>query len=57
MAHYIQIEFPTDDLRPLDLGGQNRFALHVGPSKKISKRIDDATSTTSDDRFRILAKR
>jgi hypothetical protein len=44
MAHYIQIEFPTDDLRPVNLGCQNRFTLGVGPSKKISKRIDDATS-------------
>ena len=54
MANDVKIIFSAHDLRAIDLGSQNHFAVGVRPCEKISEGIDDAASSSGHDRIRIV---
>ena len=53
MAYHIEIILAADDLRAIDLGGQDHLIFRVRSRKKIAERIDDAAAAARNYRFGI----
>ena len=56
MADDIEVVLAADDLPEIDFRDQDCFAISVWSSKEIAKGIDDATPTTTDYGFRVIAE-